>query len=194
MLAARSPIDSACRSIRCRSNWRDVTVRIDAETAEWASDEARASGRPHNEARAVFSEIVTYVLTERAIARIGTGLADPGRPRRRGSSCGPNLLAELADNDAFTAAIDELWPVLTPETLLAVAVHVSPSDCGRRAPTRRSCATTGRPGRCRMCRCSTSWSTCSGRTSRPTTPPSGNERPRRSTPQAYWTSWSAART
>src|SRR3981081_1866519 len=52
---------------------RDVAVRIDAETAEWARDEARASGLPHNEARAVFSEIVTYVLTERAIARIGRG-------------------------------------------------------------------------------------------------------------------------
>ena len=31
----------------------DVTVRIDAETAEWAREEARASGKPHNEARAV---------------------------------------------------------------------------------------------------------------------------------------------
>ena len=37
----------------------DVTVRIDAETAEWAREEARASGLPHNEARAVFTEIVT---------------------------------------------------------------------------------------------------------------------------------------
>ena len=34
----------------------DVTVRIDAETAEWARDEARASRLPHNEARAVFRE------------------------------------------------------------------------------------------------------------------------------------------
>ena len=51
----------------------DVTVRIDAETAQWAIEEARASGKPHNEARAVFREIVTYVLTERAIARIGKG-------------------------------------------------------------------------------------------------------------------------
>ena len=33
----------------------DVTVRIDAETAEWAREEARASGLPHNEARAVFT-------------------------------------------------------------------------------------------------------------------------------------------
>ncbi len=43
---------------------RDVTVPIDAETAEWARDEARASGLPHNEARAVFTEILTWVLTD----------------------------------------------------------------------------------------------------------------------------------
>lgn len=96
----------------------DVTVRIDAETAQWAIEEARASGKPHNEARAVFREIVTYVLTERAIARIGRGWltrddSDAWEQMRR------NLLTELADHDKFTAALDELWPILTPETLLA---------------------------------------------------------------------------
>jgi hypothetical protein len=67
----RSPIGSGCRSIPIRSKLSDVTMRIDAETAEWAIQEARASGLPHNEARAVFIDIITYVLTERAIARIG---------------------------------------------------------------------------------------------------------------------------
>ena len=37
----------------------------------------------------------------------------------RGSRCGRNLLTELADHDKFTAALNELWPILTPETLLA---------------------------------------------------------------------------
>jgi DNA helicase IV len=98
-------------------NLADLTVRIDAETAEWARDEARASGLPHNEARTKFIEIVTYVLTERAIARIGRGwLTREDRPAweqmRR------DLLKELALDDKFTAAIDELWPILTPEMLL----------------------------------------------------------------------------
>ena len=66
----------------------DVTVRIDAETAEWAREEARASGLPHNEARAVFTEIVTYVLTERAIARIGKGWLTRDGPRRVGAAAG----------------------------------------------------------------------------------------------------------
>jgi DNA helicase IV len=105
-------------------NLKDVTVRIDAETAEWARDEARASGLPHNEARAVFSEIVTYVLTERAIGRIGQGWLT--RSDREGwEQMRGDLLNELADDDKFTAALDELWPILTPETLLA-PLYASP--------------------------------------------------------------------
>jgi DNA helicase IV len=96
----------------------DITVRIDAETAEWARDEARASGLPHNEARAVFTEIVTYVLTERAIGRIGRGWL-PRSDRQAWELLRADLLKELADDDKFAAALDELWPILTPETLLA---------------------------------------------------------------------------
>ena len=96
----------------------DVTVRIDAETAQWAIEEARASGLPHNEARAVFIEIVTYVLTERAIPRIGRAWLTRD-DRGAWEQLRANLLAELADHDKFTAALNELWPILTPETLLA---------------------------------------------------------------------------
>ncbi|MBW0275870.1 helicase [Nocardia sp. MH4] len=96
----------------------DVTVRIDAETARWASEEARASGRPHNEARAVFREIVTYVLTERAIGRIGQGWLTRD-DREAWEQLRADLVAELADHTAFTAALDDLWPILTPETLLS---------------------------------------------------------------------------
>ncbi|MDT5162257.1 MAG: hypothetical protein QOC90_2567, partial [Mycobacterium sp.] len=97
---------------------KDVTVRIDAGIAEWARDEARASGQPHNEARAAFVEIVTYVLTERAIARIGRGWLTREN-REAWEQLRADLITELADNDKFTAALDELWPILTPETLLA---------------------------------------------------------------------------
>ncbi|MER6988775.1 RNA polymerase recycling motor ATPase HelR [Saccharopolyspora hirsuta] len=97
---------------------QDVTVRIDAETAEWAREEARDSGLPHNEARAVFTEIVTYVLTERAISRIGRGWLTRD-DKEAWEQLREDLIGELAENEAFTAALDELWPVLTPETLLA---------------------------------------------------------------------------
>jgi DNA helicase IV len=96
----------------------DVTVRIDAATAEWARDEARTSGKPHNEAREVFTEIVTYVLTERAIGRIGRGWLTRD-DRTAWEDLRKDLLAELAQDEAFTTALDELWPILTPESLLA---------------------------------------------------------------------------
>jgi DNA helicase IV len=96
----------------------DVTMRIDAETAEWAREEARASGLPHNHARAVFTDIVTWVLTERAIARIGKGwLTRDDKPAWE--KLRTDLLDELAENEQFVAALDRLWPILTPETLLA---------------------------------------------------------------------------
>jgi DNA helicase IV len=96
----------------------DLTMRIDAETAEWAIQEARSSGLAHNEARAVFIDIITYVLTERAIARIGRGWLTR-EDREPWARLRADLIDELADNEPFAAALDELWPVLTPERLLA---------------------------------------------------------------------------
>ncbi|MEZ5153624.1 RNA polymerase recycling motor ATPase HelR [Rhodococcus zopfii] len=96
----------------------DVTMRLDAEVAQWAREEARAGGLPHNKARAVFTEIVTWALTERAIARIGRGWLTRG-DREAWENMREDLRGELADNDTFTRTLDELWPVLTPETLLS---------------------------------------------------------------------------
>jgi len=96
----------------------DVTVRVDAETAEWARDEARKSGLPHNEARAVFLDVVTYVLPIRAIARIGKGWLTRG-DRHAWAQMRADVLNELEDHEVFAAALDELWPVLTPEAVLA---------------------------------------------------------------------------
>jgi len=95
----------------------DVTVRIDAEMAEWAREEARSSGLPHNDARTVFTEIVTWALTERAIARIGKGWLTRS-DREAWEQVRADLTAELAENDAFAAALDALWPILTPKELL----------------------------------------------------------------------------
>ncbi|MDQ4118475.1 MAG: DUF2075 domain-containing protein [Actinomycetota bacterium] len=95
----------------------DVTGRIDAGTAEWARDEARASGLSHNEARPVFDEIVTYVVVERAVSRIGRGWLSRSDTAAR-EDLRAQVRRELAGHTAFRTALDELWPVLTPETLL----------------------------------------------------------------------------
>ncbi|CQD12355.1 superfamily protein I DNA or RNA helicase [Mycobacterium lentiflavum] len=102
----------------------DVTMRIDAEIAGWAREEARGSGQPHNQARAVFVDILTWALTERAIARIGRGWLTR-EDRSAWEQLRSDLLAELADNEQFTAALDRLWPILTPRELLA-SLYLSP--------------------------------------------------------------------
>jgi DNA helicase IV len=95
----------------------DVALRIDAETAAWAREEARASGLPHNEARGVFREVVSWALTERAVMRIGRGWLTR-EDRTAWEELRTELLEELAGDEAFLAALHELWPVLTPEGLL----------------------------------------------------------------------------
>jgi DNA helicase IV len=96
----------------------DVTVRIDAETTQWAIQEARTSGLPHNEARAVFYDVLTWALTERAIAWIGRGWLSRS-DRAAWEQLRTELLEELAEHNAFSAAVDEFWPILMPETVLA---------------------------------------------------------------------------
>ncbi|MET0898652.1 MAG: RNA polymerase recycling motor ATPase HelR [Mycobacterium sp.] len=102
----------------------DVTVWINAETAQWAREEARAKDLPHNKARAEFIDVVTWVLTERAIAKIGKGWLTRD-DKAAWEHVRAELLDELADHDGFTAALDALWPLLTPEQLLA-QLYTSP--------------------------------------------------------------------
>jgi DNA helicase IV len=97
---------------------RDVTLRIDAATAEWARDEAQASGLPHNEARTVFTSIVTYVLTERALGRIGDGWLTRD-DKQAWERMRTELVAELMADRRFTDTVDALWPMLTPAGLLS---------------------------------------------------------------------------
>ncbi|MEU3643120.1 RNA polymerase recycling motor ATPase HelR [Lentzea sp. NPDC034063] len=103
---------------------KDVIVHIGADVAEWARQEARDSGLPHNEARAVFREIVTYVLTERAIGRIGKGWMSRS-DKQAWEEMRAGLVKDLADDDAFLAILDSLWPIMTPFELLG-ALYSSP--------------------------------------------------------------------
>ncbi|HUQ56925.1 RNA polymerase recycling motor ATPase HelR [Lentzea sp.] len=97
---------------------KDVVVPISADVAEWARQEARDSGLPHNEARGVFREIITYVLTERAIGRIGKGWMSRS-DKQAWEEMRAGLTKDLAEDDAFVATLDALWPVLSPFELLS---------------------------------------------------------------------------
>lgn len=102
----------------------DVTVEINAEAAAWAIQEARDAGVPHNDARTVFIDVITWVLTERAIARIGKGWLTRD-DKQAWEHLRAELLDELEDHEGFKAALNELWPELTPEALLG-ALYESP--------------------------------------------------------------------
>ncbi|WP_372671716.1 RNA polymerase recycling motor ATPase HelR [Amycolatopsis kentuckyensis] len=102
----------------------DVTVDLDADVADEARLEARRSGLPHNEARAVFREHVVSALAERAAARIGEGWLT-SEDRGAWANLRADVLDELATHVGLDAALAALWPELTPETLLA-PLYMSP--------------------------------------------------------------------
>ncbi|MEU7789371.1 RNA polymerase recycling motor ATPase HelR [Amycolatopsis sp. NPDC049159] len=102
----------------------DVTVDLDADVAAEARLEARRSGLPHNEARAVFREHVVTILTERAVAKIGEGWLTR-EDRGAWADLRADVREELAEHEELGAALGALWPELTPETLLA-PLYMSP--------------------------------------------------------------------
>lgn len=114
----------------------DVTVRLDAQVAEAARDAARASRLVHNQARAVFDHHIIETLTARAVEQIGAGWLHPEQPDMiaeevidefgeptEDDGLAENLIAdvraELSGSPALAGALDLLWPMLTPQRLLA---------------------------------------------------------------------------
>ncbi|BCY13565.1 DNA helicase [Actinoplanes sp. L3-i22] len=103
------------------------TLRLTATDCEPARQRARASGRQHNLARPIFVAGVLDALAAQVADRIGD---DPFWDDPLGEDdalTSPNLLddadradlrADLAANPVVRAAIDSLWPVLTPTQLL----------------------------------------------------------------------------
>ncbi|GAA4589255.1 DNA helicase IV [Actinoplanes octamycinicus] len=102
-------------------------LRLTAADCEPARQRARASGLRHNLARPIFETGVLDVLAAQVADRIGD---DPFWDDPLGADdalTSPNLLdeadradirADLATNPLVRAAVDALWPVLTPADLL----------------------------------------------------------------------------
>jgi DNA helicase IV len=115
----------------------DVTVEIDRATAAEARRRARATGLPHNAARTTFRDMLGRLLVDQGVERLDQALEDPpeladllrelgGLPEIEPTGAAgvtAGLRAELRDDLRsdlrFHAAVEELWPVLTPERLLA---------------------------------------------------------------------------
>ncbi|MFI2368927.1 HelD family protein [Streptomyces sp. NPDC018833] len=93
------------------------TLLLHREMAYEARDRARATGLPHNLARPHFAFRVIDALTEQLADRLG---ADP---YGGGNLLGPDDIAQLGKEIATSAevhaAIDALWPPLTPQQVVA---------------------------------------------------------------------------
>lgn len=93
------------------------TLSLDRAMAEDARWRARESGLPHNLARPVFTFHVIDALTAQLTERVG---ADPfGGPNLLGPDDIAQMGKEIAANREVHAAVDELWPRLTPERFVA---------------------------------------------------------------------------
>ncbi|MFF5445697.1 HelD family protein [Streptomyces sp. NPDC012888] len=106
------------------------TLLLDRTMAYEARDRARATGLPHNLARPYFAFRIIDALTEQLADRLG---ADPyGGPNLLGPDDVAQLGKEIATSAEVHAAIDDLWPPLTPQRLvadfLADPTHVPAED------------------------------------------------------------------
>jgi DNA helicase IV len=95
----------------------DGVLILDREMAEAARERARTTQLPHNLARPHFAFAVIDALTEQLVERLGH---DPyGGPNLLGPDDQALIGKAVAASSAVHAAIDELWPQLTPERFLA---------------------------------------------------------------------------
>lgn len=112
----------------------DVTVEIDRATAAEARRRARATGRPHNAARTTFRDTLGSLLVTQGVERLDRDLEDPPEfaellrdlpelepagAAQLSAELRQELRDDLRSDLRFHAAVERLWPVLTPERLLA---------------------------------------------------------------------------
>ena len=121
----------------------DVTVVLGFDEVALAREEARASGLRHNQARAVFVQAVVEALTRRAVDAVDPDQYDALDPAVQAAldadpmagdgidlhdMLGPDFQEALARHPGVLAAVESLWPVLTPQRLLR-ELYASPSRC-----------------------------------------------------------------
>ncbi|HEY7145672.1 MAG TPA: UvrD-helicase domain-containing protein [Streptosporangiaceae bacterium] len=92
-------------------------LRLDRRTCQRARTRARQSRRPHNQARRVFVAEVIEALARQVEG--GLEAIAPGAGNLLGELDTAAIRQELRASPEVRAALDRLWPVLTPQQLLA---------------------------------------------------------------------------
>lgn len=94
-----------------------LELDIDAAMVKAARTRARRSRKPHNDARAAFSEHLIESLAQQMAQKIG---ADPlGGKNLLSRADVDQLHDDLADEPQVQQLIDQFWPTLDPRTVLA---------------------------------------------------------------------------
>lgn len=107
------------------------TLTLDPEIVRAARDRVRRADRPHNLARALFDVEIVHALAEQVAERIG---ADPlGGDNLLDEADRAEIRRELREETEIQAALDQLWPVLTPQRLLA-DLYADPDRIAAAAP------------------------------------------------------------
>ncbi len=120
-------------------------LRLDRETCARAREKARRSRRPHNQARPIFVREIISALA-RQVARLGDAmqetdamvaeiLGEDGPPDHSvlDEVAMDDIRRELRGDPQVRAAINRLWPRLTPQRLLSDLLS-SPARLRRAAP------------------------------------------------------------
>ena len=106
-------------------------LRVDARACRRIADSARRGGRLHNEARPGVQRRLVDALARHYIAQVG---ADPrGGRNLLDDADQADLRRELADEPAVLAAVESVWPWLTPEDLIG-GLYADPELIARAAP------------------------------------------------------------
>ncbi|MGQ0839335.1 HelD family protein [Actinokineospora sp.] len=88
-----------------------VELVLDGPTVAAARATARRSGRPHNDARPVFAGEIVAALARQEADRLGAEFLDQADLA--------DIRRELGEDGVVQDAVEALWPVLTPQRLLA---------------------------------------------------------------------------
>lgn len=106
-------------------------LSLDPETVRTARDRVRRVDRPHNLARTLFGMEIVHALADQVAERIG---ADPlGGDNLLDEADRAEIRRELREEPEIQAALDRLWPVLTPQRLLA-DLYADPDRIAAAAP------------------------------------------------------------
>jgi DNA helicase IV len=111
-----------------RGTLRQNVLHLDRATCLAARDVARRSGKPHNLARRIFEIEIIHALARQMAERIGAdpfaydplgGDDAPGEEQLLNEAELAEIRRELRAEPEVQAALDALWPILTPQRLLA---------------------------------------------------------------------------